>query len=66
MLELVHQEQTNWSIAWKIENHNFCFVNILIKKANSYNLGLGLTIHAGPFFVFAGQVLLEGYWPAVF
>jgi hypothetical protein len=33
MLELMPQEQTNSSIAWKSEIHNFSLVNISTKKA---------------------------------
>ncbi len=40
MLELMRQEQTNRSIAWKIEIYNSYIVNISTKKVNSEKSGL--------------------------
>jgi hypothetical protein len=40
MLELMHQEQTNSSIAWKIEIHNFLSADLFTQRAKSEKLGL--------------------------
>jgi formylmethanofuran dehydrogenase subunit A len=54
MLELMHQEQTNSSIAWKIQVHNSYFVN-LPKMGILKNWSWGLTIHSGQVLEFAGE-----------
>jgi hypothetical protein len=41
MLELMHQKQTNSSVAWKIEIERFYFANIHTKKVNMEKLGIG-------------------------
>ncbi len=60
VLELIHQEQTNSSIAWKIEIHNSYFVKISTKKVNLGKLmALGLTIHAVKVFELAKEQVIS-------
>jgi hypothetical protein len=42
MLELVHQERTNSSIAWKNEIYNHYFAKICNKKVNPEIFGFGI------------------------
>ncbi len=61
-LELVHQERTNSSIAWKTEIHNSCLANISTEQLNSEMLGLGIANSCNGFFEFAKErVLFDGF-----